>query len=164
MRALAELDPADRALIVLRHLLGYRSSELARMFGLPAGTVRTRLARALNRVREQLEAEARRDHDPGSAEGTAQRDSPSPAAQAREQAVAEARAEIAARGRAQRLAPPWRPRLLSLAAVALLAVVVLLTPPGRAASAWVGDLVGIGDVGARPPIDEPASSSRAPRW
>jgi RNA polymerase sigma-70 factor, ECF subfamily len=59
MRALAVLDPAERALIVLRHLLGYRSSELARMFGVPAGTVRTRLARALNRVREQLEAEAK---------------------------------------------------------------------------------------------------------
>jgi RNA polymerase sigma-70 factor, ECF subfamily len=59
MRALAELDPADRALIVLRHLLGYRSSELARMFGVPAGTIRTRLARALTRVREQLEAEAK---------------------------------------------------------------------------------------------------------
>ena len=59
MRALAALDPAERALIVLRHLLGYRSSELARMFGVPAGTVRTRLARALNRVREQLEAEAK---------------------------------------------------------------------------------------------------------
>jgi RNA polymerase sigma-70 factor (ECF subfamily) len=59
MRALAELDPDERALIVLRHLLGYRSPELARMLGLPAGTVRTRLARALRRVRERLEADAR---------------------------------------------------------------------------------------------------------
>jgi RNA polymerase sigma-70 factor (ECF subfamily) len=57
MRALAALDPDERALIVMRHLLGYRSPELARMLGMPAGTVRTRLARALNRVREQLEAE-----------------------------------------------------------------------------------------------------------
>lgn len=72
------------------------------------------------------------------------------AAQAREQAVAEARAEIAARGQSPEAAPAWRPRLLSLAAVALLVVVVLLTPPGRAASAWVGDLVGIGDVGGPP--------------
>jgi RNA polymerase sigma-70 factor, ECF subfamily len=59
MRALAALDPDERALIVMRHLLGYRSSELARMLDLPAGTVRTRLARALGRVRELLEAEAR---------------------------------------------------------------------------------------------------------
>jgi RNA polymerase sigma-70 factor (ECF subfamily) len=59
MRALAALHPDERALIVMRHLLGYRSPELARMLRLPAGTVRTRLARALNRVREQLEAEAK---------------------------------------------------------------------------------------------------------
>jgi RNA polymerase sigma-70 factor (ECF subfamily) len=57
MRALAALDPDERALIVLRHLLGYRSPELARMLGLPAGTVRTRLARALSRLRERLEAD-----------------------------------------------------------------------------------------------------------
>ena len=59
MRALAALDPDERALIVLRHLLGYRSAELGRMFDMPAATVRTRLARALTRVRELLEAEAR---------------------------------------------------------------------------------------------------------
>lgn len=59
MRALAALDPDERALIVMRHLLGYRSPELARMLGLPAGTVRTRLARALTRVRDQLEAEGK---------------------------------------------------------------------------------------------------------
>jgi RNA polymerase sigma-70 factor, ECF subfamily len=59
MRALAALDPDERALIVMRHLLGYRSPELARMLGLPAGTVRTRLARALTRVRDQLETEGK---------------------------------------------------------------------------------------------------------
>jgi RNA polymerase sigma-70 factor (ECF subfamily) len=52
--ALATLDPDDRALIVLRHLFGYRSSELARMLELPAPTVRTRLARALDRLRVAL--------------------------------------------------------------------------------------------------------------
>jgi RNA polymerase sigma-70 factor, ECF subfamily len=55
--ALAELDPADRALVVLRHLLGYRASELARIFDMPAATVRTRLARTLARLRARLEAE-----------------------------------------------------------------------------------------------------------
>jgi RNA polymerase sigma-70 factor, ECF subfamily len=59
MRALAALDPDQRALIVMRHLLGYRSSELARMLALPPATVRTRLARALARVRELLEAETK---------------------------------------------------------------------------------------------------------
>jgi RNA polymerase sigma-70 factor, ECF subfamily len=61
MRALAALDPDQRALIVLRHLLCYRSSELARMLDLPPGTVRTRLARALKRLRELLEDEAREE-------------------------------------------------------------------------------------------------------
>jgi RNA polymerase sigma-70 factor, ECF subfamily len=55
MEGLAALEPADRALVVLRHLLGYRSSELARMLDMPAGTVRTRLARALARLRALLE-------------------------------------------------------------------------------------------------------------
>jgi RNA polymerase sigma-70 factor (ECF subfamily) len=59
MRALAALEPEERALIVMRHLLGYRSSELGRMLGMPAATVRTRLARALTRVRELLDVEAR---------------------------------------------------------------------------------------------------------
>jgi RNA polymerase sigma-70 factor, ECF subfamily len=59
MRALGALDPDQRALIVMRHLLGYRSAELARMLDIPPGTVRTRLARALKRLRELLEAEAR---------------------------------------------------------------------------------------------------------
>jgi RNA polymerase sigma-70 factor, ECF subfamily len=57
MTALAELDPVDRALVVLRHLLGYRASELARIFDMPATTVRTRLSRALARLRARLEAE-----------------------------------------------------------------------------------------------------------
>ena len=61
MQALGGLDPDERALIVMRHLLGYRSSELARMLDLPPGTVRTRLARALKRLRELLETEARDD-------------------------------------------------------------------------------------------------------
>lgn len=77
-----------------------------------------------------------------------------PAAHAREQAVAEARAEIAGRETDASAAREWRPRLLSVAAAVLLVIVVLLTPPGRAASAWVGDLVGIGDVGGPPTQDK----------
>ena len=84
------------------------------------------------------------------------------ATQARERAVAEARAEIDARrerdqgGRAGAAGlVRERPRLVSLAAGVLLVIVVLLTPPGRAASAWVGDLVGIGDVGGPPTREKP---------
>jgi RNA polymerase sigma-70 factor (ECF subfamily) len=61
LAGLAALEPADRALIVLRHLLGYRSGELGRMLGMPAATVRTRLARARARLRTLLEADARED-------------------------------------------------------------------------------------------------------
>jgi hypothetical protein len=91
------------------------------------------------------------------------REIPAPqAVQARERAVAEARAEIEARVQAERPARTgWvreRP-LLGLAAAVLLVLVVLLTPPGRAASAWVGDLVGIGDVGGPPSQKSRAISS-----
>jgi RNA polymerase sigma-70 factor (ECF subfamily) len=59
MAALARMEPELRALIVMRHLYGYRASELARMLGIPAATVRTRLARALERLEGLLEKEAR---------------------------------------------------------------------------------------------------------
>jgi RNA polymerase sigma-70 factor, ECF subfamily len=57
MAALGALDPEQRALVVLRHVLGYRSSELAAMLDLPPATVRTRLARALHQLRSLLEGE-----------------------------------------------------------------------------------------------------------
>lgn len=72
------------------------------------------------------------------------------AVEAREQAVAEARAEISARGEVPPARGQGRRRAFALAAAALLAAVLLLTPPGRTASAWVGALVGIGDVGGQP--------------
>ena len=56
--ALARLEPEQRALVVMRHLHGYRSSELAEMLGIPAATVRTRLARALDRLESMLERES----------------------------------------------------------------------------------------------------------
>ena len=75
------------------------------------------------------------------------------AVRAREQAVLEARAEIEARGVGEHPVRRGMLRqhpLLGLAAAVVLVVVLLLTPPGRAASAWVGELVGIGDVGGPP--------------
>jgi hypothetical protein len=66
------------------------------------------------------------------------------------QAVKEARAEVSGRPASAPARTIWWRRLPALAAVALALVAALLTPPGRAASAWVGDLVGIGEVGGKP--------------
>lgn len=53
-RALRKLDSEERALIVMRHLFGYEPSELAKTMGIPPSTVRTRLQRALNKLRGEL--------------------------------------------------------------------------------------------------------------
>ena len=53
--ALGALEPEERALVVLRHLLDYSSTQIGRMLDLPPTTVRTRLRRALGRLRELLE-------------------------------------------------------------------------------------------------------------
>jgi hypothetical protein len=76
-----------------------------------------------------------------------------PSAAGRERAVARARAEVAGRDAHERSPGAERRRVLGLASAALLVAVFLLTPPGKAASAWVGDLVGIGDVGGSPTLD-----------
>ena len=48
MAALADLGPEHRAVVVLRHLLGYTPGEIAAMLDLPRGTVNSRLRRALD--------------------------------------------------------------------------------------------------------------------
>jgi len=48
------LDPEDRAVVALRHVFDYDSREIARMLGMPPATVRTRLRRALARLRPLL--------------------------------------------------------------------------------------------------------------
>jgi RNA polymerase sigma-70 factor, ECF subfamily len=55
-RALALLDPDDAEILVLRHVLRFRSHEISEIVGLPAPTVRTRLARAMKRMRAEMEA------------------------------------------------------------------------------------------------------------
>src|ERR687895_1535934 len=50
--ALASLSPEHRAVIVLRHLLGYTPGEIAELLELPRGTVNSRLRRGLDRMRE----------------------------------------------------------------------------------------------------------------
>ena len=55
--ALADLGPEHRAVVVLRHLLGYTPGEIATMLDLPRGTVNSRLRRALDALAVSLEAD-----------------------------------------------------------------------------------------------------------
>jgi RNA polymerase sigma-70 factor, ECF subfamily len=55
LRALAALSPEHRAVVVLRHLLGYTPGEIGEILGLPRGTVNSRLRRALDRLRPAVE-------------------------------------------------------------------------------------------------------------
>ncbi len=52
--ALARLKPEDRALIALRYVAGFDSSELARATGMSPSGTRARLARLLGRLRSEL--------------------------------------------------------------------------------------------------------------
>jgi len=52
--ALAGLTPDDRTLIALRYAAGLTSDEIGRAIGMTGGGVRTRLARLLSRLREEL--------------------------------------------------------------------------------------------------------------
>jgi RNA polymerase sigma-70 factor (ECF subfamily) len=54
VNALARLDPDDRALLALRYVAGFDSTELARATGRSASGTRARLARLLERLRTEL--------------------------------------------------------------------------------------------------------------
>jgi RNA polymerase sigma-70 factor (ECF subfamily) len=54
LAALAALSAEHRAVIVLRHLLGYTPGEIAEMLELPRGTVNSRLRRGLDQLRETV--------------------------------------------------------------------------------------------------------------
>jgi RNA polymerase sigma-70 factor, ECF subfamily len=54
LAALAKLPPEQRAVVVMRHLLGYTPGEIARALDLPRGTVNSRLRRGLDAMRERL--------------------------------------------------------------------------------------------------------------
>ena len=58
-RGFRRLTPDQRAILVLRHYVGYEPSEIAEVLGLPAGTVRSRLHHAHNAMRAALDADAR---------------------------------------------------------------------------------------------------------
>lgn len=52
--ALAHLEPEDRALLALRYVAGFDSTELARAIGRSPSGTRARLARLLDRLRTEL--------------------------------------------------------------------------------------------------------------
>lgn len=52
--ALARLKPEDRALVALRYVAGFDSTELARAMGMSPSGTRARLARVLGRLRSEL--------------------------------------------------------------------------------------------------------------
>jgi RNA polymerase sigma-70 factor, ECF subfamily len=54
MTGLRRLSPDHRAVIVLRYLLEYTPGEIARLLGVPRGTVNSRLRRGLDELREHL--------------------------------------------------------------------------------------------------------------
>jgi RNA polymerase sigma-70 factor (ECF subfamily) len=53
--ALSALPPDQRAVIVMRHLLGFTPGEIASALGLPRGTVNSRLRRGLDGLQEAVE-------------------------------------------------------------------------------------------------------------
>jgi RNA polymerase sigma-70 factor (ECF subfamily) len=52
--ALARLDDRDRTVIALRYFAGLSEAETAAALDVPAGTVKSRLSRALDRLRDQF--------------------------------------------------------------------------------------------------------------
>jgi RNA polymerase sigma-70 factor (ECF subfamily) len=57
--ALGELGTEQRAVVVLRYLLGYTPGEIGEMLGMPRGTVNSRMRRALDRLRPVIEGEVK---------------------------------------------------------------------------------------------------------
>ncbi|MBS1878362.1 MAG: sigma-70 family RNA polymerase sigma factor [Actinobacteria bacterium] len=55
VEALAALPPDRRAVVVLRHVAGYGTNEIARILGIRRGTVGSRLRRGLDQLRSELE-------------------------------------------------------------------------------------------------------------
>ena len=56
-QALAGLVPAHRAVVVLHYYLGFPVPEAARLMGVPVGTAKSRLSRAIDALRQALDAD-----------------------------------------------------------------------------------------------------------
>lgn len=54
-RALERIDPRDRTMLAMRYAVGLDSKEIAREVGMTPTAVRSRLARAIARLREELD-------------------------------------------------------------------------------------------------------------
>ena len=54
LAAINRLAAGDRLVIALRHFEQLAEHEMAEVLGCPAGTVKSRLARAMSRLREEL--------------------------------------------------------------------------------------------------------------
>jgi RNA polymerase sigma-70 factor (ECF subfamily) len=57
VQAVARLGPEKRLIVALHYWLDYSIPEIARLLELPLGTVASRLSRALEELRLDLEAE-----------------------------------------------------------------------------------------------------------
>jgi RNA polymerase sigma-70 factor (ECF subfamily) len=55
VEALGALPPDQRAVVVLRHVAGYGTNEIARMLEIRRGTVGSRLRRGLDQLRSEME-------------------------------------------------------------------------------------------------------------
>jgi RNA polymerase sigma-70 factor (ECF subfamily) len=55
LKALTNLDDVHRAVIVLRDIEGMNYAQIAKVLGIELGTVKSRLSRARNNLREILE-------------------------------------------------------------------------------------------------------------
>ena len=58
-RAFRRLTPEERAVLVLRHYIGYEPTEIAELLGQPAGTIRSRLHHAHRAMRAAIDADER---------------------------------------------------------------------------------------------------------
>ena len=58
-RGFQRLDVEHRAIVVLHHVEGFSLAEIGEVLGLPVGTVKSRLHRALSTMRAALDADAR---------------------------------------------------------------------------------------------------------
>jgi len=58
-RAFRRLKPEERAVLVLRHYLGYEPAVIAEVLGMPGGTIRARLHHAHRAMRAAIDADAR---------------------------------------------------------------------------------------------------------
>ena len=66
-RAFRRLKPDERAVLVLRHYLGYEPVDIAETLGVSGGTIRSRLHHAHRAMRAAIEADARATAVGGSA-------------------------------------------------------------------------------------------------